>query len=63
MKLTGRPPKLTPQQQARLVYLYTTGVSRNQLAHQFDIANKTVSAYINGKHKNPQLRAISGRSP
>jgi DNA-binding CsgD family transcriptional regulator len=54
--MTGRPPKLTPADQLRLLYRYTTGISRRQLAAEFGIAHKTVSAYIRGTHKNPALR-------
>jgi len=55
-KLSGRAPKLTREQADRLIYLYTTGTSKNKLAHMYAVANKTETQYIVGKHKHPALR-------
>ena len=55
-KIPGRPPKLTREQADRLIYLWTTGTSKNKLAQMFDIDNKVVTQYIVGKHKHPALR-------
>lgn len=55
--MTGRPPKLTPAQQSRMVFLYTIGTPPRVLAQQFGIDTSTVRAYIRGEHKNPRLRA------
>jgi hypothetical protein len=57
MKITGRPPKLTPADRSRLLYQYTTGTSKSELSRLWGIAGKTVQAYIRGTHKNPGLRA------
>ena len=55
-KTPGRPPKLSREQADRMIYLWTTGTSKNQLAQMYDLANKTVTQYIVGKHKHPALR-------
>lgn len=55
-KPPGRPPKLTREQADHLIYLWTTGTSKNKLAAMYDLANKTVTQYIVGKHKHPALR-------
>ena len=53
--MTGRPPKLTPQQRDRVVYLYTTGTSKRSIARMYGVDQRTVTQYINGTHKNPRL--------
>jgi hypothetical protein len=55
--MIGRPPKLSPRESDRLVFLYTIGVPRAQLAQMFGLSLRVVGAYIRGEHKNHARRA------
>ncbi len=59
MKITGRPPKLSPQQKVALVCKYRAGVTRAELGREFGISHKSVSYYVYDCHKNPALRAAA----
>ncbi len=50
--MNGGKPVLTPQEQMRLVYKYTTGSSIKALAEEFHIHQRTVKKYIHGDFKD-----------
>ena len=53
MKICGRKPKLTAEQQAEIRTWLATRRTRKQLARDLGISGHTLTAYINGKQKQP----------
>ena len=51
--IIGRKPKLSAEQQAEIRTWLATRRTRKQLARDLGIADQTLTAYINGKHKRP----------
>ena len=59
MKITGRPPKLSAIDVVMARSLFKGGMQKQQIARRFGVANKTITQYLRGDHKNPALVAVS----
>jgi transposase len=51
--MRGRPPKLTAEQQARLMEWHENRRTMGDWAKEFGVAKETLRAYIRGDHKFP----------
>lgn len=58
-KITGRKPKLPPEEVMRVWAWAEYGTSIHQVARRLRVNDKTLRAYINRKHKRP-IREAEG---
>jgi len=52
MKITGRKPKLTPEQRKRLHEWAAFGTSKKSVCLRLGIGRATINRYLRGAHKN-----------
>lgn len=53
MRIVGRKPKLTPEQQAELRRWASIGKRTGEAARYFGICTTTLNAYLRGEQKQP----------